>query len=335
MKLPLYSLLALVCCAMYGQAAPTIPFGYVTVTIPAGSTASPSYTPVSIPLYRTAVFTGTVASVDGTTQVTLNGAAWTANQFATTAAPHLAKVTSGAGAGRSFLVTANTTSQITLSLAHTPTISNLGSILSVGDAIIILPANILGSVFGTTLPLLVTGASASTADNIYLLNGPGLGWSTYYHNGTNWRKAGSIASQNNVVLYPDEGILVVHIGASPVTLRTSGVVPSTVQRTDLSGTGSTFAAMRFPVDTQLSAVGFQSTAGWVSGTTVGTADNVWAWSTSLNRWEQFYYNGTNWRKAGSIANQNTRTLPAGSAVIVIRTGTTTTSTLSQALPYVP
>ena len=120
-----------------------------------------------------------------------------------------------------------------------------------------------------------------------------------------------------------------------MTLRNSGLVPSTNEKTDLSGTGSTFAAQRYPVDTQLSAVGFQATTGWVSGTTVSTSDNVWAWSTSLSKWEQFYYNGTNWRKAGSIANQNARLLPAGSAVIVIRTGTTTTSTLFQTLPYVP
>lgn len=329
------SALVLLSVALHSQAAPTTPFGYVTVTIPAGSAASPSYTPLSIPLYNAPLFTGSVASVDGTTQVTMNGAAWTGNQFASTAALCFARVTSGNGAGRSFLITANTTSQLTLSLAHTPTLSSLATVLSAGDVITIVPANTLGSVFGTTSPLVTTGASASVADNVYLLNGPGLGWSTYYHNGTNWRKAGSLASQNNVVLYPDEGILVVHIGTSPVTLRTSGVVPATAEKTDLSGTGSTFAAQRFPVDMQLSAVGFQSTAGWISGATVGTADNVWAWSTSLNRWEQFYYNGTNWRKAGSIANQNTRVLPAGSAVIVIRTGSTTTSTLSQALPYVP
>ena len=309
------------------------PVGYITVTVPAGSVGSPSYTTLSIPLNNAAVFSGTVASVDSATQVTLNGAAWTAGAY--TATPFLANVTSGTNVGRFFLITANTTNQLTVSLAQTPTITTLVGTISVGDSISIVPANTIGSIFGTTSPVLVTGASASQADNLYILNGPGLGWGTYFHNGTNWKKAGSGANQNNAVLYPDEGIVVVHIGTSPVSLKFSGGVPSTNQKTDLSGNGSTFAAMRFPVDTQLSAVGFETTAGWLSGGSAGSADNVWAWSTSLNQWEQFYYTGSNWRKAGSVANQNTRVLTAGSAVIVIRNGTTTTTTLSQVLPYTP
>lgn len=335
MKSSSASLLAILILAVQSHAAPTTPFGYVSVTIPAGSAANPSYTPLSIPLYNSAVFIGSVASVDSATQLTLGGAVWTTGQFATTSAPRFARVTSGSGVGRSFLITANTASQLTLSLAQTPTISDLRTTLSAGDTIAIIPANTLGSIFGTTSPVLTTGASASTADNVYLLNGPGLGWSTYYHNGTNWKKAGALPTQDDTILYPDEGILVVHIGASPVTFRPTGLVPSTDEKTDFSGTGSTFTGQRFPVDTTLLAVGYQSTSGWVSGTTVSTSDNVWAWSTSLKKWEQFYYNGANWRKAGSIANQNTRVLPAGSAVIVIRTGTSVAATLSQSLPYVP
>jgi uncharacterized protein (TIGR02597 family) len=335
MKPHVLVLAAMLAVASRGAAATTPPFGYLTVAIPAGSVASPSYTPLSIPLYTNAVFSGTVLSVDSATQVTLGGAVWTAGQHATSAAPRFAKVTAGSGIGRLFLITANTTSQLTLSLAHTPTISDLRMVLSAGDTISIIPANTLGSVFGTTTPTLVAGASASAADNVYLLNGPGLGWSTYYHNGTNWRKAGSLANQNNTILYPDEGVLVVHIGTSPVTLMLSGRVPVTTEKSDISATGSTFGAQRFPVDMELLAVGYHLLPGWVSGATVSTADNVWVWSTALKKWEQFYYNGTNWRKAGSIANQNTKVLTAGSAVIVIRTGTSTAATLSQTLPYVP
>jgi uncharacterized protein (TIGR02597 family) len=335
MKLLALVFTALLAITSRGSAATTPPFGYLTVAIPPGSVASPSYTPLSIPLYTNAVFSGSVISVDSATQATLSGAVWTAGQFATSSAPRFAKVTAGSGIGRSFLITANTSSQLTLSLAHTPTISDLRTVLSAGDTISIIPANTLGSIFGSTTPKLVPGASASAADNVYLLNGPGLGWSTYYHNGTNWRKAGSLASQNDTILYPDEGILVVHIGASPVTLMLSGRVPATTEKSDISATGSTFASQRFPVDMQLLAVGYHLLPGWVSGATVSTADNVWAWSTALKKWEQFYYNGTNWRKAGSIANQNTKVLAAGSAVIVIRSGTSTAATLSQSLPYVP
>ena len=309
------------------------PVGYITMNVPAGSVAAPSYTTLSIPLNNPAAYGSTVASVDSATQFTLSGAALTAGQYIAT--PYLARVTSGNNVGRFFLITANTTNQLTVSLAPTPTITTLVGVLTAGDSVSIVPANTIGSIFGTTSPILVTGLSASLADNLWILNGPGLGWGTYYHNGTNWRKAGALGNQNNVILYPDEGILLVHLGTSPVTLKFSGSVPNTIEKTDISGTGSTFAAVRFPVDTTLLAVGFHSTAGWVSGASASTADNVWAWSVTLNQWEQFYYNGSNWRKAGSLAIQNTRALTAGSAVIVIRNGTTTTTTLSQALPYTP
>jgi uncharacterized protein (TIGR02597 family) len=337
MKNPLHLFFAIAITASNALAdsPTTATCGFVSVTIPAGSVASPSYTAMSIPLYGVPAFHGTVSSVDSATQITLSGAVWTAGQFASTGMPHLAKVTSGVNVGRAFLITANGSRQLTLSLATAPTITDLRIGLAVGDTIAILPARTLGNVFGTTSPLLVTGSSASMADNVYLLDGPGPGWSTYYHNGTNWRKAGAIGSQDNTILYPDEGILVVHVGSAPVSLDATGLVPATAEKTDISGTGSTFAAQRFPVDIQLSAVGFQATAGWITGGSANVADNVWAWSASLKKWEQFYYNGSNWRKAGSIANQNTRILAAGTSVIVTRIGTTLTTTLSQTLPYVP
>jgi uncharacterized protein (TIGR02597 family) len=317
------------------QEVTTTPVGHLALTIPAGSPANPSYTPISLPLSKSEVFRGSISSLDSATQISLSAGFWTPNQFAAPASPHLARIITGTQKGRFFLITANTANQLTVSLAQTPLISDLRTSLAVGDILQILPAHTLGSVFGTTAPVLVAGPTASSADNVFLLNGPGQGWSTYYHNGTSWRRAGSIASQNNTILYPDEGILVVHIGAQPVTLNTYGAVPITDEKTDISGTGSTFAAHRFPLDTTLGAVGFQATTGWVAGATVNVADNVWAWSTTLNQWEQFYYNGANWRKAGSIASQNSRLLPAGSAVIVTRIGSTNTATLTYPLPYVP
>ena len=336
--------------AAYAQAVNTTPCGYITVIAPAGSLASPSYTTLSIPLYNAAAFIGSVATVDSATQVTITGAAWTAGQYAATSAPYLARVTTGVNTGRFFLITANTTNQLTVSLVQTPSITTLVGTLTAGDMIAIVPANTIGSIFGTTATNgaldngIVTNSSPSLADNLYILNAPGQGWGTYYHNGTNWKKSGAISNQNNAVCYPDEGIVIVHTGASPVNLKLYGTVPSTGEKTDISGTGSTFAAVRFPVDAQLNGMGFQSIPGWVAGASADTADNVWAWSTTLNQWEQFYFNGNlpngnlplgNWKKSGSLGNQNGRVLPAGSSVIVIRNATSSTQTLSQTLPYTP
>ena len=120
------------------------PVGYITVTVPAGAVSAPSYTTLSIPLNNAAVFSGTVATVDSATQVTLNGAAWTDGQYITT--PHLARVTSGANVGRFFLITGNTTNQLTVSLAHVPTITTLVGTLTAGDSVSIVPANTIGSI---------------------------------------------------------------------------------------------------------------------------------------------------------------------------------------------
>ena len=102
MKTPALTLVAVLFLAGPGESATTPSFGYVTVTVPAGSAASPSYTPLAIPLYNNAVFSGAVTSVDSATQITLGGAVWIAGQFATTAAPRFAKVNRLAGQNHRF-----------------------------------------------------------------------------------------------------------------------------------------------------------------------------------------------------------------------------------------
>ena len=118
-----------------------------------------------------------------------------------------------------------------------------------------------------------------------------------------------------------------------------GTVPSTTEQTDLNGgsvanPGYTYISNRFPVDTTLLTLALQTTSGWVNGASANGADNVLIFNSTSQTWDTFYYNGTNWKKSGNLANQNTALIPAGTGVFVIRTGTGT-STLTQALPYTP
>ncbi len=316
----------------------TTAVGFNTVQIPAGSVASPSYTTLSFPLTAASQFTGTIASVDSATSFTMNGAAWTANQFVSDSAPCLAKVTSGTNVGRFFLITANTTSQLTVDLGATPTITNLTTALSVGDSVQVLPANTLGTLFGTSLvstPAVqfVTALSAANADNVWILSGQT--WNIYYHNGTNWKKSASFGNQNNTIIFPDEGVLVVHIDSTTPSLTFTGTVPVTNEKSDISGSGSTFVANRYPVDQQLVNLGIHSLPGWVAGNSAASADNVWAWNPTTLSWDTFYYNTTNWKKTGSFGNQNSTLIPAGTAVIIIKNGSSSTATLAQTLPYTP
>ena len=151
--------------------ATTTPVGFITVNIPAAADANtPSNTTVSVPLYATAAFQGSVALVDSATTLTLTGAAFTAGQFgpySTTQPPYLVRVKVGAQVGKFWLITGNTTNQLTVTNPYGGT-TDITTQLSAGNSCEIVPANTLGSVFGTTSPVVSTGASASatTADNV-------------------------------------------------------------------------------------------------------------------------------------------------------------------------
>ena len=309
------------CSFAYGQAA-TQPVGFLSVTIP-GTTnaASPSGTVVSVPLDTKPVAAAAITSVDSTSSFSSATATWTAGAYVAT--PYLVRITSGANTGRSFLIVTNSTTQLTVD----PKGYDLTQLLSVNDTFEILPANTLGSLFGTSAPLLTPGASANVADNVVLWDGSA--WSTYYHNGTNWRKSGSFANQNNTIVYPDEGLFIFRRATLAVTLTFVGRVPITTERTDLAGGVMSFVANRFPVDMTLGAIGLQNTTNWVSGASANAADNVFLWNGST--WDTYYFNGTNWQKSGSFAIQDATVIPVGTALFVLRTQSG--ATLAQTLPY--
>jgi uncharacterized protein (TIGR02597 family) len=306
--------------------ATTTPVGFITVTVPAAVDAStPSNKAISIPLYNPADFVSAVASVDSASAFTMTGATWTANQFATT--PHFVRIKTGAQVGKFFLIVSNTTNQLTVDTRG----AALGTVLAVNDTCEIVPANTLGSIFGTTTPMVKTGATVNLADKVFIWNGSA--WDTYYHNGANWRKSGSLANQNNVVIYPDEGLFVARVDTTaPLALTFLGTVPSTAEQSDLAGAGSTFVGNRFPVDLQLVSLGLHLTPNWVSGATVDVADKVFVWNGAA--WDSYYYNGTNWRKSGNLANQNTAVIPAGTSLFITR-ASASAATLTQPLPYTP
>lgn len=305
--------------------ATTTPVGFITVTVPAAVDAmKPSSKAISIPLYNPAAFSSAIASVDSANSFTLTGATWATNQFTST--PHFVRVKSGAQVGRFFLISSHTTNRLTVDTRG----ENLTTLLAANDSCEIVPANTLGSIFGTTSPIVQTGATADEADRVFLWNG--TDWDTYFHNGTAWRRADSPDNQNGVVIYPDEGIFISRRAASPLNLTFLGTVPTTTEKTELAGAGSTFAANRFPVDVQLTNLGLHLIPGWVTGNTSNGTDNVQVWNGTF--WDTYYYNGTNWKKAGNLKPQDTTVIPAGTAILVKRTSSAPTI-LTQNVPYTP
>ncbi len=315
--------------------AATVPVGFTQYTVtPATDANTPSSQVFSIPFYNPAAYAAAVSSVDNSTSFSISSAAWTANQFAQTGSPYLVHFQSGNSTGRYFLIQSNTTTQVTVY----PRGYDLTAIAAAADTFEIVPANTLGSVFGTSSVPFQTGATYDVADNLYLWNGSGF--SIYYHNGTNWKLSGNLSNQNSTILYPDEGIFLVRRNTAALALTFIGTVPSTTERSDVpglatgaTGTISTFVSNRFPVDTTLTAIGFQNLPNWKSGATYDVADNVYIWNGAS--WVIYFYNGTNWKASGILGAQDSKVVPTDSAVFVVRQSAAsgTAATLVQALPY--
>lgn len=340
--------------------ATTTPVGFTTLTVPGGgSVSAPTNTTISVPLYNTPDFSGVVASVTSPDLITLTGANFSVTPspvFADVANPRLVRVTASATAahvGKFFLVTTNTTNQLTVT-----GVADVTAVVSAGDSCEVLPANTLKTLFGDTLAnatsvfvgypavqatdWFFTGASAGAADNLLIWDPaatPQPTWVTFYNNGTNWKKSGNLGNQNNTIIYPDDGMFVVRRGSTALSLTLKGTVPSTAEQTDLAGAGSTFISNRFPVDMQLVQTGIQLTTGWVTGASanaIPTPDKVFIWDPAASpvpTWGIYYHNGTIWKRSGNLSSQDAKLIPVGTAVFI--TKSSAASTLTQALPYVP
>ncbi|MCE9609337.1 MAG: hypothetical protein K8R23_03820 [Chthoniobacter sp.] len=342
---------ALLTCPLHSQTtATTTPVGFVTVTIPAAPSANvPSSRALSIPLYKSADFVGAVAAVDSVNQLSLTGAAFTVGQFASTTAPRLVRVKTSATAahvGKFFIITANTATQLTVDLTGTG-VTNIADVITAGvtpDTVEILPANTIGTVFGnaSTLPTLAAGATASAADNVLLWNG--TAWDTYFWTGTAgspnniWKRTGN-TDRSNTVIYPDDGVFVVHKDTgSQAVITLMGTVPSTSEQSDIGASGNSFLANRFPTDTTLGSLGLHLLPGWSSGATANSADTVNVWNATTSAWDTYFWTGligspnNIWKRTGNTDRSST-VISAGTAIYIAHTGASLN--LTQALPYTP
>jgi len=263
----------------------------------------------------------------------VNGAGWTVNQFVSP--PTFCRIKSGAGTGAFFPVASNTATQLNLMtgsavlVSGTPTAANQVPV-AVGDKIEIVPANTLGSVFGSATVPFQTGANASAADNVLLFNGSG--WSVYYHNGTAWQNPAVPGDQSGAVIPPDNALFVVRRSVAPLSVYVAGTVPSTQEVLYFPVSASRFVGNRFPTDTTLLGLGIHASPEWKKGPSAGQADTLLVWNGGT--WQSFYHNGTHWRRAGSLQNFNAHPVAAGSGIFVVRKpGGAGDALVSLPLPY--
>jgi uncharacterized protein (TIGR02597 family) len=233
--------------ALFAQEIVTIPVVFMQNSVtPASGPSNPASSVISAPVYKTPAFISKVSSVDGATALTVASGNFSVNQFS--ASPYFVRLKSGPSTGRFFRITANTESQLTIdglgySITSSTPASSSETQVSVGDRCEIFAANTLGTLFGVSGVPFQTGASANSADNVYLWNG--TAWDIFFNNGSHWRKSGNGLNQDNAIVFPDSGLFIVRRGTGSLTLRFSGTISSTTERTDILGPGSTFKGNRF------------------------------------------------------------------------------------------
>lgn len=340
MRIPNSSaLLALVALALPAIAAPTgsVPAGCLTTPVTNGSISS-----FGVPLLSLPTFTGFTTAV-GTNTLTVSGVTWTTNQFAAAGSPYFITIRTGAEAGRTLLVTANTANTLTVDAEDTPLNTAGFAVVANTDAFELYAGKTLGSLFGTTATSgtlssgVQGGSSTATADNIYVPSGNST--VTYYFSTTLnfWVLDGTTTSANNLILYPDDGYLIYRNGATANLGFVTGRVPSSKLLSKIPGGATTEISSRFPADTTLAGLNFGSPGTWITGTSDATADNLSVWNSGGWYWQTYYKNTSNqWIEVGGDGtDQSAIPIPTGSALQIVKRGTATGSTsfLGQALPY--
>ncbi len=321
----------------------TVPVGALSATITA-STNGTSYavSQISFPLLadplvasggnvvtpagslRGTIDSATTATTSST--ITTSTGGWTVGQLAQAAYPMYVRLSSGAQAGLTLLITANTATTLTVTNqgVDLSTLAGASYEIKAGDTLLGLFG--AGNLTGAAAPKGGTAAnfSANRTDRVTINNGAAV--FNYYYNTdfSQWRRAGSNADQGNVAISPQAGIVYSRIATTAYTITATGSVPVGQTIVAVARQGLGIYGRQFPADTTLGDLGIQNLANWrkanASGVTAATSDRVIVLNGASVL--SYYYDNTNsqWRRLGSSANQNTVSISAGSSIRISRSG---------------
>ena len=297
----------------------TVPQGDVPITFPGSTTTTVCPSVDNLPVDRNLVQMVTA----GTITVPLAGA------WGNAASPYAIRLLSGKGSGITLPISAVNGNTLTLSTQG----ADLTTLVAAGDTYEILPEDTLATLFGTGGGPFQTGASATSADNLDLYAPTGV--LTYFNNGVNWRQAGTLTNQNNTLLSPGAGWIVVRRGTSALTFYLVGRVPEVSLQSFTAPGAYTLLGNPYPVSMSLGGTGFATASGWQAGASASGADILELYLG--NNWLTFFYNGSYWRQAGTLLNDNTYSIPAGQIIYVDRKSSPSPnlSFVLLPLPYTP
>jgi uncharacterized protein (TIGR02597 family) len=303
--------------------AVTDPVGFTKITIPGGNGSTAGSKIIGFSLQEINVAAGALTDVSSN-NLTDSAAAWTT---ALNSTPHLVRLVSGTGTGRTFLITGATDTQITVASEG----SDLSTIARPGDSYQIFPAHTLGTLFGTSTVPFLSNADYTLADNVLIWDSGH--YETYFHDGFSWKKVGSEVPQDDAVIYPEEALFVVRRGMTSITLTLIGAVPTTDLKMVIPGSGGTMIANRFPLTRAIRDLGLHTLSGWTSNADYTRADTLLLWNGA--NWETFWHDGTHWFKVGSFREQDAAVIGEGCGYLIRRRDSATGQDIivHQPIPY--
>lgn len=326
--------LAVTCAA---HAASTVPVGYLTINIAAGTGSAYTATPIAIPLTTDlpqdfeGAPSGTLTGVSDNV-LTVTDAAWPPDALAQPSTPYLLEITSGTQKGRHLLISANTADSITVH-SEDPASGQLTSIgISEGDTFRIIPCDTLASIFGSPSgqDSIAGGPTPDQADQVILQwNGQ---WKRYFYNTEQgfWADADSPTTDCSHTPIPHgTGLIYNRLPASPLDLVLLGEVPRHDRPLLVPSTGQLFIAQPWPIETTLADLGMENTPGWVAGTGPRNADTILIskrlphidQTKTFRNWTTYYFDGNHWRETAlGRPISDGQIIDPGSSIQIQRTG---------------
>jgi uncharacterized protein (TIGR02597 family) len=326
------------------QSVATTPVGAMTYSFPATTAVTTTY--ISIPLTNAAVYTGPVASVTANV-ITFSGTPFAANGLTGAGNPHFARIATGAQAGRTILITANTTNSITVDTtdnsSQTTALTTSGFAVAANDRIEIIVGDTLASLFGDGTAgnalVFVGGTISGNSDTVAIYNRSTAVFDTYFFSTSSsfWRKSNVSTNANSLVIYPESAIAITRRASRPATsLVLTGDVPAVSVKTKTLGSNSAFyTSTRYPTDVTLGALNLSN---WTKANISGQADTIAIYNSSTAKFDTYFQRADNneWRLSGGpTTNQSGVNIPAGAMIVVLRRGTLSgvSTFTSSAIPY--
>lgn len=324
----------------------TVPAGYLSVEAAAGTGTVHEVTPLSVPLRPLAgdlpgAVSGRVSEVQSKVLV-CGSAGWTAGALVGGEEPFFLWVKSGAGAGHAFRITANTSDAVTLD-TRGPSLASLG--VAEGDRWEISRGWTLRGLFGSSGSGVVGGSSSDFAagrtDKVMVNDAGGAVLTCYFDEPSGkWKRAGSSSSQDALPISPTAGVFYYRIAATPLAFAGAGEVAAMSLRRVVSPSGGTLVSPGYPVDTTIVSLGLHLLTEWRKagdpGVTSTNADRLVVKKEASNQTVSLYYdrNSPGWKSEGTEGNWDAYALPAGTAVMLMRSGRGNAQVWHQEMPAV-